>query len=272
MKQESASIRFLYGTAIGRCFLKVLTRPALSKAVGAFLNTRASAPIARRFVKKHALDLSDCEKQTFDSFNDFFHRKRKTPPAQGAPDALRSPCDALLGVWNVSADSTFAIKHAVYRLCELLGDATLANEYEGGTCLIFRLTPQHYHRYAFCATGRVHSPRRIEGVLHCVRPIAYTKIPVFSQNSREFCRIDSPTLGPLLQMEVGALLVGKIVNHPLSDTCVATEEKGYFAFGGSTIVVLCKKDTISLHERFAAALDTAEEVPVTLGEEIGTGR
>ena len=44
-------------------------------------------------------------------------------------------------------------------------------------------------------------------------------------------------------MEVGALMVGKIVNNERQEFNRG-DEKGYFCFGGSTIVVLVEKDKV----------------------------
>ena len=49
-------------------------------------------------------------------------------------------------------------------------------------------------------------------------------------------------------MEVGALLVGKISNHTQSGFVMRGEEKGYFEFGGSTIVLLLEKNAVTLRE------------------------
>ena len=45
-------------------------------------------------------------------------------------------------------------------------------------------------------------------------------------------------------MEVGALLVGKIVNHHEECRCVEEWKKGYFEFGSSTVILAFEKDQI----------------------------
>ena len=52
--------------------------------------------------------------------------------------------------------------------------------------------------------------------------------------------IEYDNLGKCIQVEVGALLVGKIVNNDKIEFTKG-EEKGYFEFGGSTIVLLLKE-------------------------------
>lgn len=82
----------------------------------------------------------------------------------------------------------------------------------------------------------------IDGCLHCVRPAAYSSVPVFVENSREYIVLSTPAFGTVVQMEVGALLVGKIHNFRSNRRVFQGQEKGYFEFGGSTILVLVKKN------------------------------
>ena len=54
--------------------------------------------------------------------------------------------------------------------------------------------------------------------------------------------LNNNNLGDLVQMEVGALLVGKISNkhYVRGEEISAGQEKGFFEYGGSSIVVLTK--------------------------------
>ena len=130
------------------------------------------------------------------------------------------------------------------------------------------LCTAHYHRYQFCADAKVVAGKKIPGILHCVRPLALEKYPVFTENSREYIVMKNHELGPIVQMEVGAMLVGKISNHPfpaLPCEVSADTEKGYFEYGGSTIIVLLKK-RIRLSSALAEREKEGEEIPVRIGE------
>ena len=101
--------------------------------------------------------------------------------------------------------------------------------------------------------------------------MALADVPVFTENSREYTLIETERFGPAVQMEVGALLVGKIVNDHLWPRQVARgEEKGHFAFGGSTIILLLQKDAAALRPEILSASARGEETPVRLGERIGS--
>ena len=58
---------FLYRNKIGRLFLKMLISPAVSKTVGAFMNSPFSKPMIKGFVKKNNIDLSLFENRKYNS-------------------------------------------------------------------------------------------------------------------------------------------------------------------------------------------------------------
>lgn len=269
IKKEGMSIRFLYQTKLGRIFLKILVQPWVSKLGGVFLSSNLSRFIVPIFIKQNQIDMSGYKKQRYQSFNDFFTRKRLDNNIEMNSESLISPCDAYLTVYPINKNSVYHIKHTDYRLKQLLEDETLAKRYSGGVCMMFRLTPKHYHRYCYICDGLVEKTKRIEGKLHCVRPVAYNAVSVFVENSREYTVINSNQLGKVVQMEVGALLVGKIHNHPVKTKAFKGEEKGYFEFGGSTIIVLIEKGRINLNKNILEKSSIGEETEVCLGMKIG---
>ena len=269
MKKETLMIRFLYGTMTGRAILSLLVRPIVSRKIGKFLDSKFSRWMVPLFIRKHHIDMKDYEDRVYVSFNDFFTRKRCTERIDITPKHLVSPCDGYLSVYPVEEDLTYRIKHVEYSLERLVNSRDLAEQYAGGTCLIFRLTPQDYHRYCYVCDGITIESGAIGGRLHCVRPAAYTSVPVFVENSREYMVLSTPAFGMVVQMEVGALLVGKIHNLQSSSRVFQGQEKGYFEFGGSTILVLVKKDRLALSEDVAQQTRNGEEMKICLGETVG---
>ncbi len=271
-EKETLALRFLYKTPPGRLILRGLVQPGFSKLAGRFLSSPFSRHIVPVYKKLNDIDTKDCVSQKYNSFNEFFYRKRKEEHFDEDPAGLISPCDGLLSVYPVDEEKTYRIKNADYDLGQLLRDEKLAKSYAGGLCLIFRLTPKHYHRYCFAANGKISCSRRIEGVLHCVRPIAYTSRPVFIENSREYVVIDTEAFGEIIQMEVGALMVGKIHNHEPASQAVKGREKGYFEFGGSTIIVLTQKDRLDVAEEYIQKTKLGLETDVRKGQLAGRAR
>lgn len=269
--KDSLVIKLLYETIPGRMLLKLLVHPGLSKVAAQFFSGGCSRWLVPVFIRSNSIDISGyvVPEGGYKSFNDFFTRRRREDCCPKLCGGLVSPCDGLLTVSDITKDSVFRIKNTAYSVAGLLKSEKLSKQFIGGTAYIFRLTPAHYHRYSFCATGAVTSRKRIPGVLHSVQPVCHEMTDVFIQNSREFITIDNSEYGKILQMEVGALLVGRISNHQVSprQQVQAGKEKGYFEYGGSSIVVLTGKRT-ELAEEIKNRERLGDEIPVFVGEKL----
>ncbi len=265
--------KLLYNTVLGRIFLKILVTPAISKIAGVFMNSKLSKFYIKKFVKTNHIDMSDYILENWNSFNEFFTRRLKSGkrPVDMHENVLISPCDGYLTVYDINSESEFEIKNSIYHTDELLKNKSLAMEYEGGKCLVFRLTPSDYHRYIYPDTGAKGKNYYIPGKFHTVRPIAFDKYPVFKTNSREYTILRTNNFDDVVFMEVGAMLVGKICNYHQEHNFRRGEEKGKFEFGGSTIVMMFKKDTIEIEPVILEHLVKNEEWQVKLGEKIGFG-
>lgn len=267
--KESLLIRFLYNTVLGRTILKLLVNPKVSKVSSRFLSSPLSRWMIPVFIHKNKIDM-DCyqiPEGGFRSFNDFFTRNVKAEYVSERSGELVSPCDGFLTVSKIGKDSVFHIKHTEYNLKELLDDEGLAMDYNNGTAFIFRLTPENYHRYIWSTTGFVVGTKHIEGLLHSVRPICHDSSRVFVQNTREYAVVDSVSIGKVIQMEIGALLVGKITNHQIRgyEAVCTGQEKGFFEYGGSSIVLLTKC-RVKLPEPIKNRETVGYEIPVCVGE------
>ncbi len=263
-------LAFLYHTTFGRLILKLLCKPQISILCGRFLDTKASLFLIKPFVRKNHIDLSQYE-SGFTCFNDCFCRKIKpglrTFPAE--ENALGSPCDGLLSVYRINDMTVLPVKQSRYTIPSLLNDEQLAGMFTDGLCLVFRLCVDHYHRYSYFDSGTKGENIHIPGILHTVRPIALEQFPVFVRNSREYTVLHTDHFKTAVQMEVGALLVGKIRNHHDAYTFKRGEEKGCFLYGGSTVIVLLQKDAVRLSDGLQRVVGTGKEVPVKMGETIG---
>ena len=264
-------LTFLYETIPGRFILKPFTSPRFSRVCWRFLDSKYSSCFIRPFVRWNHIDVAEYETDGIRSFNDFFSRKIKEGKRVVAMDAekLIAPCDGLLSVWKVDQDTILPVKQSQYTVSDLLRSKKLAKHYEGGYCLVFRLCVDHYHRYCYIDSGKKSSNIFIPGKLHTVRPIALRKVPVFTENSREYTLIRTKEFGTLVQMEVGAMLVGRIVNHEGAGRAVRGREKGYFQYGGSTIIVLTEPGKVKIREDILKSSALGRETAVKLGEMIG---
>jgi len=269
--KESAMLYFLYRTVFGRLILKILTARWISVLCGVFLDSKLSKPLIKSFVKNNNIDLSEFESDNFKCFNDCFSRKIKEGkrPIPEDDSVFFSPCDGYLSAYRLKENTVFPAKQSCYTLKSLLRDEELALKYSDGICLVFRLCVNHYHRYCYPVTGVKGENVFIKGKLHTVRPIALAEYPVFTENCREFTVIETEDFGSVLQMEVGAMLVGKIANLHQSASVIRGEEKGKFLYGGSTIILLLQKDSVQIKDEFFTATDNGEETAVRMGDALG---
>jgi len=252
--------------------LKPLTMPVVSKAAGAFLSTPLSCALIEPFVRKNHIDMTQYEPVKYKSYNDFFTRKIKAKlrPVDANPSHFISPCDSKLTVLPVTKDCRFTLKHTTYTVTSLLKNEKLAKEYEGGYVMIFRLTVDDYHRYCYVCDGIKEDNVFLPGVLHTVNPLANDYFPIYKENSREYSILHTKEFSDIVMMEVGALLVGKIVNHHKKYRVLRGQEKGYFEFGGSTVVLLVKKDTVRVDADILGNSARGIETVVKFGEKIGS--
>lgn len=170
-----------------------------------------------------------------------------------------------MSVYPVTEDSSFAIKGSRYRVEDLLQDETLARNYEGGFCLVFRLCASDYHHYCYIDDGFQGQIHHIEGQLHSVQPIACETYPVYILNRRCWCLLVTENFGPVVQTEIGALIVGGIANNEGNARFCRGMEKGHFELAGSTIVLLFEPDRIVLRPEVAEQLGEGREVRVEQG-------
>ena len=270
-EQDSVMLKFLYRYKVGRIVLRVLSSRTVSKCVGLFLDSPLSKGLIKRFLRQYEISLEECESEEFRCFNDCFCRKMREDrrPVDRTPEALIAPCDGLLSAYRMERDQVIPVKQSRFSLKSLLADDEIYREYEGGVCLVFRLCVNHYHRYCYVDCGVKGENHFIEGKLHTVRPVALCDLPVFTENCREYTIIDTENFGRVIQMEVGAMLVGRILKYHGAQKVFRGQETGRFLYGGSTVIVLLRKGVVRLSDSLFQATEAGFETPVKLGEKIG---
>ncbi|MBR6337576.1 MAG: phosphatidylserine decarboxylase [Ruminococcus sp.] len=263
----------VYSHAVTRAAVKLMGAPFVSKIGRKVLDSEVSTVFIDSFADKNGIDLFDYEDTKYSSFNDFFTRRIKSTRRliKGDENVLICPSDGKVSAYEITPSSTFVIKNSVYTVGSLLRDKKLSERYSGGNAIVIRLTPDDYHRYVYPCTGVKSRNRRINGVLQTVNPVALHHTPVFKENTREYCMIRSQVFGDVIMMEVGALFVGKITNHNPEGRVNVTkgEEKGYFEFGGSTIVLLTQKGKVTIDEDLIQNTKEGFETRLLQGAQIG---
>lgn len=238
-----AGVGLLYGNFLGYALTDwLLARHAVSRLYGAWQSTGWSARKVAGFWQRFGLDQSDWEDTTYASFNDFFIRKfrpdRRTFPQ--AAGEMGAPAEArYLAFADVSVVPEVPVKGLRLDPLALLGETPEVARFEKGPCLLARLCPVDYHRFHFPDSGHASHFHREAGKLHSVNPAALRRNPgLFLTNERQITVLETENFGRLAYVEVGALCVGRIVQtHPFERPFRRGDEKGYFLFGASTVVV-----------------------------------
>jgi len=189
-------------------------------------------------------------------------------PIDRMPSHFISPCDSKLTVYKIGKSSVFRIKGSRYRVSDLIQNDFLAKRYEGGYCMIFRLEVDDYHRYCYIDSGTKTENTFINGELHTVNPIALEHYNIYKRNCREYTVLHTENFGDVVQVEVGAMMVGRIVNRHGAAEVVRGEEKGKFEFGGSTIVLLVQEDMIRIDDDILRNSAENIETVVKYGEKV----
>ena len=272
--KKDSTLKFLYENPFGRIILKGITLPFVSSIVGKYMSSSLSKRRIKKFISANGINMEEYEDRDFHSFNDFFTRKIKENrrPLPQDKEVLFSPCDGKLSAYKIDKDTVLPVKGSHYTISQLLNNNDLAEKYSDGYCLVFRLAVDDYHRYSYIDSGVKGENVKIKGKLHTVQPIALEKSPVFIQNSREYTVMHTENFVDVVQVEVGALMVGKIKNHQGKGKIIRGEEKGMFLFGGSTIILLLNSGEVQVEALFFENTKNHLETVVKLGESLGRKR
>ena len=268
-------LRWLYGTVLGRQCLRTLTHYSLaSNLCGWWQKLSFSRRDIHTFIRQYGVDMSEaeCPVDSYSNFNAFFTRtlKKDARPFDTEPEILCCPADGKVLVYNrLGADAVLPIKGQHVRVDMLVACRETATRYTQGSALVVRLAPYDYHRYHFFDTGHAGPANTINGQYHSVNPIALAQNPIiFALNKRAITTVDSATFGAVCCIEIGALNVSSIVQTYAPGPVQRGQEKGFFQFGGSTLVLLFPANTVTFDEDLLADSATGTEVHVRAGERV----
>lgn len=271
-------LRWTYETTMGKMGLWILAKRAIfSHWYGWRMNKAVSADRIRPFIEQYGLDENEFLDgiESYSSFNDFFYRKLKDSarPLVKGDKEVALPADARhLGISNLSEVVGLFAKGQFFDLEALLGNVSLAGNYSRGTAVISRLCPVDYHRYHSPVAGKIVEQRLINGPLFSVSPIALRKsMGYLWENKRVLTVIDTPDLGRVSFLAIGATCVGSIfMTAKVGDSVVKGGELGYFAFGGSCVITLFERDRVTLADDLAVNGAKQVEVYAKVGDVLGT--
>lgn len=264
------ALRFAYETLLGRTLWSVLFG---SRRISDWMGRRYDSPRSKKDIAALAAipgcRWEEAEKPLADyaSFNDFFTRRLK-PGARPVGEGLVSPADGRLRLFlNADADLPFPLKGATRSLRTVFDGAAPAGRYD---IAVIRLAPVDYHRFHFpCDCRTADLVRVVPGLYHSVNPIALLRHPdVYADNERQILK-GRAAFGDFWLVDVGAFGVGTIVQTFSGTEHAKGDEKGYFKFGGSTVVFVASAGAVAFDLDLVRNSAEGLETRVLCGERIG---
>jgi phosphatidylserine decarboxylase len=271
-------LEFLHATIIGRILMHFLFSSRISNEIITLYNyTIASTGGIRKFITKYDLDTDELEKPVaeYKTFADFFIRRLKSGARQinTSPNSVVAPCDSLIHALalNLGTDTSFNIKGATFKLADLIQDYQQAEKYIGGTMIIFYLAPYNNHHFIYPVSGDLQSIRRVGRKFFSVNSISLVNgFRPFDFNRRDLCIINTAMMGEVMMVEVGGFYAGKIIQeNAVPGLKEKGDTKGYFALGGSTVVLVFEKGKIDFDKDIIDMQTKGVTTSVKQGEKIG---
>ncbi|MGN0847020.1 MAG: phosphatidylserine decarboxylase [Kiritimatiellia bacterium] len=263
------ALRFAYETLLGRTLWTVLFG---SRVVSAFMGRRYDSPRSKKAIASLAA-IPGClpeeaEKPIgeYESFNAFFTRRLK-PGVRPIGEGLVSPADGRLMLYlNADADTPFPLKGATRSLRAVFDEGAPVGRYD---IAVIRLAPVDYHRFHFPCDCTTEGPARVvPGLYHSVNPIALARCPdLYAENERQILKCRA-AFGDFWLVDVGAFGVGTIVQTYSGERHAKGDEKGYFKFGGSTVIFIARAGAVAFDADLVKNSAEGLETRVRCGERI----
>lgn len=276
-------VKLLYNSTPGKILTPFFANKYISQVYGLMQNSMTSKLKVPKFVKNFAIDLGDYEpgsrnvsnqSLSYKNFNEFFIRKFKEGKRtfKSGESILPACAEArYYGYESVGEETEVPVKGKYLNEEKILRNPELAKDFAGGPLLIARLCPVDYHRYHYIDDGKTLANYHIKGEYHSVNPLALKfKNDIFMANERRVSILETENFGKIAYVEVGAVCVGKIVqSHPEEKPFKRGDEKGYFLFGGSTVILMGQKGKWRPSDDILKNTKLGRETYIHLGDEIG---
>lgn len=276
------AIKFIYDNSFGQMLAPIIASKPISQLYGCYQDWSISKNKVAPFVEKFNIDLSmykagsisaEKKENSYKNFNEFFIREFEDKQRAFVDDENIMPafCEArYFGHAEINSDVEIPVKGKLLKSNDLLGGSKWSPVFEGGPLIVARLCPVDYHRYHYPLSGETLDSFPIKGQYHSVNPLALKSKPeIFIINERRASILETEKFGKLAYIEVGAAMVGKIIqSHDETKPHLKGDEKGYFLFGGSTVILLGEKGRWSPSGDILANTKGGVETYLQLGEEV----
>jgi phosphatidylserine decarboxylase precursor len=167
-------------------------------------------------------------------------------------EIIVSPTDSIyLGNWEIKNDSAITIKGDTYNVSDLLAGSNYYKKFKGGVFTHFYLSVNDYHRYHTPVGGKVVEVKKIVGRTWTneIKKLAGKQVVddigfQFNQ-TRGYIILKTKSVGFVAVIPVGMGFVSSVNFTADEGTILAkSDEFGFFANGGSDIIMLFERDSI----------------------------
>ncbi|MCO4794702.1 MAG: phosphatidylserine decarboxylase [Bacteriovoracaceae bacterium] len=273
------AVRWLYQTSLGKILQKLLCTAPISGFYGVLQDSAFSANKIKPFIKNFNINMDDYLPQDgrsmddpYSSFNNFFIRRFKdgVRPVESDQNLMPAFSEArYFGYDSMTDEAAIPVKGQYMSAKALLAHDKWESTFAEGPLLLARLCPVDYHRFHYPDSGKVLDHFALHGAFHSVNPIALKERPeIFMINERQVTILDTENFGKLAYIEVGATMVGKIIQSTDLTSFERGQEKGYFLFGGSTVIVLGEKGKWKPSDDLLSNTKKGMETWVPLGQNL----
>jgi len=271
-------IKLLYCSIFTKPLLKlIVANKFMSVLYGKLMKTASSKKKIIKFAKNYEINMNESDKtiSEFNSFNDFFIRKLK-PDARlidSDSNSIISPADGKVLIFeDIENSNIFNIKGDKFSVDNIMQNKDITDKFQNYSMVVVRLAPTDYHRFHFPCTCTAKETHEIAGYYYSVSPLALSSIPnIFCQNKRTICHAHNEQIGQFYIIEIGATMVGSVIQtYNPKEIVNKGDEKGYFEFGGSTVILLFKKDSIKFDNDLILNTKEGIETKIKMGERIGS--
>lgn len=270
-----AFLKWAYGNPLGKLALhSFVKRPAFSRWYGKRMDQPQSRAKVTPFIKDYEMNVEEFadSPESYATFNEFFYRKLKKDARPIAESCAVFPADGRhLGFQNVSEAHGVFVKGQQFDIRKLIHNSDISERYLEGSLILSRLCPVDYHRFHFPVSGTTSDTKLINGPLFSVSPIALARnLSYLWQNKRTITEIKTETMGTVLMLEIGATCVGSIIQTYQPNNSISKgDEKGYFAFGGSSTITLFEPGAIKLADDLLENSKQQVETYARMGDTMG---
>ena len=273
---QEDTLRWLYETSIGYVvFCLLINNKTFHLLYGKYQESVYSRHKISQFITQYEIDTAELALplEKYASFNAFFTRQLQPSARPFVVDegVFCAPADGKIAVYDrLNSQTKFQVKGQDISIDSLLASSINADIYTGGAAIVLRLAPYDYHRFHFSDSGIARSAKYIQGEYHSVNPLALARVAnIYCRNQRVVTQFDSDNFGKIAYIEVGALTVSSIIQTYTPGRVTRGQEKGYFQYGGSTIILLFESDRIVFDRDLREDSAQELEVRVLTGSQLG---